>query len=406
MIMTNKQVKFGEGKRLQKANLFNEECEIGVSQRALLLSSDDVDRMAVQSSRARLINHLVSKSEDHYATREFASYYRGPTRYLEPPYSITSHTNRVFAPKALQVIPAYPSLVPAPQWCPYYRQMPEQISETDLMVDRTYNCRCAECRSADCPAKSHGRFRPRRIKDNIMTFCDQWTMTPNLNDVCCGTPIPSTVNYPGVSEQYDETLPVGGHEMNKLGAYAPVPILKKGYVADTANNDCCKTLYQEEVDEDEPPKSISVQYFYNKKEEDDRSSCTHSTRKNLYNEGISDVVLKFPSVPKKEPRAAASPASARSKARVSSEDTTSSMDIPHSHRSESRYHKNCADLSSDEPDKHHMLVSSPRIVPCKICSRKRVKQQQRNIKLPKKVLTSEKVADVCALKTKAHCPRK
>ncbi|KAJ8721153.1 hypothetical protein PYW07_001928 [Mythimna separata] len=407
--MSNKQVKFGEAKRLQRVNPLEEQHDSGGCQRALLLSSDDVDMMAVHSSRVRLINDLVSKSKDHHATREFASCYHGPTRHFEPPYSITSHTNREYAPETMQVIPAYPSLVPAPQWCPYYRQMPEQISETNLIVDRMSNCRCAECRSADCPVRSYGRFRPQRIKDNIMTFCDQWTMTPNLNDVSCGTPIPSAVNCPGVSDPHDATLPVGGRDnLGKLNNYkmskpAPVPILKKGYAACPVN-ESRKQINQQEYDENELPRSISIEYFYAKKEKekDNGSSCNHSTRKNLYNEGISDVVLKLPTVPKKGPRGSASPSPARSRARAPS--PGSSVDIPHSHRS-SRYHRHCAELSPVD-SKPCALMPSPRTSPCKICSRNHAKQQQRNIKLPKKVLTSEKVADSCAVKTKAHYPKK
>lgn len=417
MIMTHKQDKFGEDKRLQIVNPAQQKYK---SPRALLLSSEDVDRMAVQSSRARLINHLVSNSQDHYATREFASYYRGPTRYLEPPYSITSHTNRVYSPKALQLIPAYPSLVPVPQWCPYYRQMPEQNSETDLMMGRKYNCRCVECHSADCPARTNGKFRPRRIKDNIMTFCDQCTMTPNLNDVSCGTPTPSTVQRvtstgaaapcdAAESGARDHLGKLKIYEMcNKLGTYTPMSILKKGYNTDPLNNDCRNTKIQEVVNESEPLKSISVQYFYNKKEDDDGGSYIHSTRKNLYNEGISDVALKFPSVPKKDPRAPpATPAPVRSKSRVQIDGfSTSDVHIPHSHRTESRYHKHCADMSAEQP-KNLALVSSTRISPCKICSLKQTKQQQqRNIKLPKKVLTSEKLTDTSIIKTKAHCTRK
>lgn len=417
--MTHKQVKFGKAKRSLKVKPVEDDYEgDSASWRAVLLSSDDVARMAEESTRARLINHLVSKSDNQYGTREFASYYCGSSRHVEPPCSITSHTNRVYIPPALQVIPTYQSLIQTPQWCPYIRQTEEQNSQSDLAMNRKYNCRCVECLSADCPSRSNCRFRPRRMKDNIMTFCDQYTMTRILNDASCGcTPTSSTLNCTTVSVPCETSMSGGRdqgrlkiHEMsNKLGTYTPIPILKKGHIVDPVNNDYRTKKFQDGHNDVEPPKTMSIECFFRKK--DDGTGC-ESSRKNIYNEGISDVALKYPSSPKKGSRSPATPMRARSRVTLSSECSDSEDNIPYSHRSESRYHRHCAEMlprqfldngiGSRAASGQRMLVFSPKISPCKTCSSKRSKQQQRNIKLPKKVLTSEKLADACSRKPKAH----
>ncbi|PZC74244.1 hypothetical protein B5X24_HaOG208139 [Helicoverpa armigera] len=421
--MTHKQVKFGKDKRPRKVKPVEEDYEGGSSfRRAVLLSSDDVERMAVESSRARLINHLVSKSVDH-SSREFASYYRGTTRYLEPPYSITSHTNGVFTPTVQKVIPAYPSLISAPRWYPYSKSTSAQNSDSDLNMDHKYTCRCEHCTSRGCPGSNYNKtYRRNKFKDNIMTFNDQYTMTRKVLDAGCGSalmpPAPAVVDaiLPGVSSMVairDAASKVMVHQMCSP-AYFPVPILKKGscyheYGSTKLKPKKSVTDLDDEIVRDiEPLPVLRVKSLVRKEDVGTDYDDEFHPRKNIYNEGISDVVaIKMPlSMEKVTSRPVFSRSSMSSDSDVDGYDQ-------YAPRSDSRYHRHCTtspardyymDEATEAPARLFMIPkSSTMSKPCRRC------KQMRNIKLPKKVLQSEKVVDACTNKrsrNKMPCRRK
>lgn len=408
--MTHKQVKFCKSKRSRILKHLFEEYERGNEpKRAILLSYDDVDRMAVESARARLISHLVSKSDDH-CPREFASYYRGPTRYVDPPYSVTSHTSsrssRLSTPKIHKIIPAYPSFIQNPRWCPYSGPPSEQNSETDVTMDQKYNCKCGNCTSRTCPAR---RPNPCSHKANIMTFCDRYTMT----DTCCGhsSRIPSTRKCSDILVPCTTSTVAVRCAQDKLQVHEmysrkcpPVPILKK-CCPGPVHYDCSQKRLISDDFEDEVVRDVEPSKPKYLKCSIDCKDDEVVTRKNIYNEGISDTIAdKFPLGPKK-----ATPAPDCSRTSMSSKCYECNDDnfIPHSHRSESKYHYHCTNPPECEYvrddnlqcTRRSVVVPSPKFIckayanPCRRC-----KQLPRCIKLPKKVLTSERVIESCVEK--------
>ncbi|XP_022814542.1 uncharacterized protein LOC111348233 [Spodoptera litura] len=391
--MTHKQVKIGKSKKSRKGKHVEDEYESrGSRRRALLLSSDDVERMAVESSRARLINHLVSKCEDH-SHRESASYSRG--KHLEPPHSVTSHrahVNKVPILKVPYVIPTYQSLVQCPRWCPPTMNISPQGSYTERMEIPPYICKCANCSSLNCPGRKGNKSR--RFKSNITTFCDQCTMTPNVHDVACGrTPIPSTPIYSDAVAPCCSSMfaLIDDHCKNIHGRNVPSPILKRGCLNCTKKKTFC--------DFEPCNKTKSVKCFF-KKERDESSDCEEIiSRKNIYNEGISDVVTgRF------APCARNVPVSPRCSSRTLISSSSRISHIPHSHRNESRYHKHCV----DPPDRVYVqdnftettrgpyTVAIPKLVARRTCGAKACRRHTpvvHNIKMPKKVLMSERVLD-------------
>uniref|UniRef100_A0A2A4JZX9 Uncharacterized protein n=1 Tax=Heliothis virescens TaxID=7102 RepID=A0A2A4JZX9_HELVI len=405
--MTHKQVKFGKDKRPRKVKPVEEEYEGGSSyRRAVLLSSDDVDRMAVESSRARLINHLVSKSAEH-SSREFTSYYRGTTKHLEPPFSITSHTNRVFTPTVQKVIPAYPSLIQA-RWCTYTKSTSAQNSKTNLTMDSKYDCKCGHCTSRSCPGNNNKR---QKFKNNIMTFCDRYTMTRIVNDASCGSAvIPSSTegaDADGVLASASSIVPLKGTESKVMvhqmcsPNYFPVPILKKGYPGSLYYEYDSPKLKPNDSDQEivrdiEPLRSPRVKSPGKKEDVATEYDDEYLSRKNIYNEGISDVVaIKMPlSMDKVSSR----PAYSRSSM---SSDSDGDSYSPCSHRSDSKHHRHhCIkyppreyylDDAIEVPGRLFM-IPNPSLKACRRC------KQLRSIKLPKKVLQSERVVDACSSK--------
>ncbi|CAH0581668.1 unnamed protein product [Chrysodeixis includens] len=423
--MTQKQVKFGRSKRWRKVIQVVEDYERSTEPRRVLLSCDDVERMAIESSRARLISHLVSKSNDHSVVfksggeSEFTSYSHEPmtyptshptshpTSYDDPPHSPSPYANRV--PVQEQVLSAYPSIVEQP-WCPYAPS--STVSEIDLVVGHDYICKCGKCTTRNCPARSASKGRI--LKDNIMTFCDRYTMTQKVNDTGSGrTPTPSK------PESYEDYFPDGRcppslvavrgangklhlHEMySRKGR--PVPILKKccndpyydynsSSARETTNN-----YYDDEVLDVKPLGSRPTKYLVPERVLPDDIDIV--SRINIYNEGISDrIANKFPMVPKKAP----SPPDC-SRTSSSTKCKSENNYIPYSHRSDSKYHTCCKKphdkpYVGDEFSKKHPPAPNPKTVtkkpiPVFTKSCKRCKEPPRCIKLPKKVLTSEKVMD-------------
>ncbi|XP_035434037.2 uncharacterized protein LOC118265328 [Spodoptera frugiperda] len=393
--MTQKQVKIGKSKKCRKVKQVEDEYESrGTRRRALLLSSDDVERMAVESSRARLINHLVSKSEDH-SHREPAAYCRRSNKYQVPSSSVThsSHANRVPIPKAPYVIPAYQSLVQPPRWCPQSMKTSPQGSYTERMEIPPYICKCANCTSMNCPGRKGNGSNSRKFKGNITTFCDQCTMTPNVHDVACGrTPLLSSPIYsdtvaPCCSSMFGL---IDDHCKNTHGRSGPSPILKRG---------CMNCAKKKTFCDFDPCKTKSVKCFF-KKERDESSDCEEIiSRRNIYNEGISDMVTG-----RSAPCPRTVPCSPRCSSRTSVTSSSRNSNIPHSHRNESRYHKHCVDPPDGvyvqdnftETTRGPYTFAIPKLVARRTCGAKPCRRHSpvmHNIKMPKKVLMSERVLD-------------
>ncbi|CAH0702149.1 unnamed protein product [Spodoptera exigua] len=393
--MTQKEVKINKRKKCRKAKQVENEYENrGTRRRALLLSSDDVDRMAVESSRARLINHLVSKSDEH-PHREFSSYYRRSSKFREPPFSVTSHANREPFLKVPYVVPAYQSVVQSPRWCSLSHTMATspQGSYTERMEIPPFVCKCANCTSAKCPGRKSNTCKTRKFKSNITTFCDQCTMTQNVHDVACGrTPIPSTpIRSDAVPPCCSSMLAIiSKHckQMHGRNAMAPAP-----------NRGCLYCMKNKAFCDIEPCRNQSVKCFF-KKEQDECSDCPEIfSRKNIYNEGISDAVAGGFA-----PCARTVPTSPRCSSRTSISSSSTNSNIPHSHRNESKYHKHCVDPpdrifvqdNSSATTRGHYTDANPKLVARGSCGARACRHHApvaHNIKMPKKVLTSERVLD-------------
>lgn len=394
------------------------------NRKPVLHSSDDVKKMVEENARARIISQIVG-DPDCCPVRDFAASFRSATRNSTPPQFTTSHK---ICPEMRQrtTLPTYPLLVnQSLRWNPYVEMSSAENSQTNIIPEEKpkNNCRCKSCSVRNCPSRvtSSGTLKPVRFKDNIMTFSDQFTMTPRLNDACCGvcTPIPATPRVsdvcvpPEVAVRHTETVthfPL----MYTHQSCAPIPILKRpdldqsacayGYCGHTTGHVPVgirqEAVRDTDMGEDycEPIKPKSLKNFLKfRKKLDDQPHCMPEYgRKIIYNEGICDTVANnCPMPPISVPPPIniireSSRVAIKNQCYIDTEDG-----IPYAHRSESRYHHSCKkpDLRpvyhlSDADEVRH-LVESPKIVRKKFTSRVMRNIRTPAICLPRKVLTSE-----------------
>jgi hypothetical protein len=380
--------------------------------RPVIASSPDVQRILDESRRVRLITQIVSSPEDF--PNEFASNFLGATKGTVPAHILTSHSK----PNAIDckvTVPTYP-LVQSLRWNPYIAMSSPNNSITDITEDKQYNCRCETCAVKKCPSKINSQYsKPCGFKDNIMTFSDRYTMTPRLNDVCCGvcTPVRCTPTTSeaciAVRDTETEThLPITCPQQN----CSPIPILKMpersqppcpynycghapGHAPMGIRQEAVRDIDMgEDYCEVVKPKSLKV-FLKSKKKCKESSNCVVSDRgrRIIYNEGISDDVANSYHAPVIRPSYVnvnkdCSRSSLKSPCSVDRDDL-----IPFSHRSQSRYHHSCKKPNlrsfhcTSEADDVRCLMDTPRVVrknkfPVKHC-------KAPNICLPRKVLTSE-----------------
>ncbi|XP_031762910.2 uncharacterized protein LOC116412657 [Galleria mellonella] len=420
--MTNKEAKYPSSKSRKYSTIkygVEEHGRTNINRR-VPFSYKDTDMITTEQSRARLINQIIG-STDKNLSNEFASYYYQSNSYSDPFCLLTSHT---VAPRlkslgkstALSPIPAYPSTVQSLRWSPYVEVSTPDESQIEATDDRPkIICRCENCTMKTCPSKVYSSKRSSKFKDNIMTFSDQYTMTPKLNDACCGVCTPLT--SPKVSNVAITTSNIAVRDTQTRAeiqqVYAPpksaIPILKNCEYLDPVNKDYkhCHGTYFDDAERDtyvrndynECDQSNPTKITYEREPIIDHPYCEHchNPRKVLYNEGISDSIANhYPIEPVRVP----SPTnvvkdyrrvSVMSKYCIDSEDK-----IPFSHRNDSKYHYSCKTPNSNkhfccdsDTEEVKRLTANPKTVRKTYTSQvKRIRTP--SIILPKKVLTSER----------------
>lgn len=398
--------------------------------RPTLFSVKDSEQLAMESSRARLIQQLTKS--DKALPRDFAAYFHGPTKNSDPAYGVTSHHTREPLPRRRVVIPTFPC-TQSLRWNPYVETSsieeepdtpdlrsnmrqdlrPYQKPDPDLRPeDPKFNCRCETCARQKCPSRTPSSSAIRPVfRDNIMTFCNKYTMTPRLNEVGCGcTPAPSTrVSDMSVTAS-DIAVKDTQASMQIHRLYSPeqcpASILKnngENYedYPSYSQSHCCEHAYQPAINyrqeperdmEEEPiaPSKISsIKSFFKCKKKKD---CANP-RRMIYNEGISDLVANnFPVTPVRVP----SPTNLKKECSKASVKSRCCLieGIPFSHRSDSRYHHNCKKSNSrsfygDSDDVRH-LITSPDIIRKTYASKPVKCHKIPNIRMPKRVLMSER----------------
>ncbi|CAG9579120.1 unnamed protein product [Danaus chrysippus] len=398
--------------------------------RSLLLSCEDVERMAVESSRARLMMQLVS--EPNETSREFGSYFsncRGLKDESDPFHTMTSHTSTIPIPK--RIIPTYPSMVQAIRWCPKIERSKSTYS-ADSMTDSgdddaNFKCRCRKCKMRHCRGKVNSNSKPKCFKDNIVIFTDNSTMTPHVQDTGCGShsPIAPTSATSDVSIGTSESIPIE-HDFSQTYRAAPIPILKKPQVNRTMRESVRDTKIMI------PKKPTKI---FKKRSEglicpnnSDESSGFEYGRKVIYNEGISDSLksgqsrrstptrspARTPSrTPTRTPTRVQSPVRVKrneSKSSVGSKVADKEATIPFAHRERSRYHSDCRHSISKtyrcEIDDHLQGTKSPKDFRKTVTSDASRRSPSPPIQLPKRVLTSERDIEAFVDKRKTNNVRR
>ncbi|KAJ0175881.1 hypothetical protein K1T71_009040 [Dendrolimus kikuchii] len=365
-------------------------------------------KMFEEGSRSQMIQEIVYRPAE-LATREFTSYYREPGLQTEPKCGIISYSSN--SHKNHPDISAYPTFMNSLKWNPYIETTSARNSQSDFqeptkfsnhiknnskhskeLKETKYNCRCDSCNGRHCPSKlSSTTLRANIFKDNIMTFSEKFTMTPKLCDAGCGS---LHIAKNKVSDVSVTASNVAVRETQIYSQCTPLPILKKPY--DLKKKDTQVSVgYEPErdtfTDDIDVVKSKSIRSFF-------KSRKKHETpRRNVYNEGISDVVVN------QRPRTVsrvASPINVKqgSKATVINHRYPEHENyIPFSHRNDSKYHDSCKsstlDVRYNDSDDIKRLIANPQVFRRTYTNKPLKYYRSPPIKLPRKVLTSEQDID-------------
>lgn len=419
--MTHKHVMFCKGKKARRLRHPSDDDYDWGSRRALLPSSNDVERMALESSRAQVNRRLNA------GPKEFGSCYRTNPKYAEPPFSITSHTER--KPKVVKVsqMSAFPSLVSEIRFSDHSDNTTPTSSQTDVNKERKFTCRCEHCSKPRCPAKIRITEKKTVFKDNVMTFSDRCTMTPKMVNNDCGYTESSIKVECGISPFRIRDVAVRDTDERTSSpermCRPPTPILRRPCSPPMDHNYDQRRpcAYSEESDnhECEPECSVpklrqlrSLKRFFMPKDSSREHSGTNSpTRfKNIYNEGISDVIAsRLPaSCNQDQDSVLPDPIPDCSRTCLMSKCPEAMHDmgnyIPFSHRHNSKYHSHCK-----IPNDHECSVSDRQDVgPCpkaerKICRRTPIAPcRTPYVRLPRKVLASERDIEGFIYKTQCN----
>ncbi|XP_059055553.1 uncharacterized protein LOC131849489 [Achroia grisella] len=413
--MTNKESKYPSNKnRIDTIRHYGVEGHGRTnSNRRLEYNYKHTNMIASEQSRAQLISQIIGSPERNL-TNEFASYFHQPVSKSEPTYLLTSHKVeprlRNSGKGIVPPIPAYPSMVHSLRWSPYIEVSSAEDTQAEAVDERRkFICRCENCTMKSCPSKLSS-VKSGIFKDNIMTFRNQYTMTPKLNDACCGvcTPI-STPKMSNVSVTASDIAVRDTQTLTQIQedhAFQKPNMQRSKYI-DPACKDYgpCHTYLDEAV------RDTDIGNDYHEYDQPDLQKMTFTTKKKLstnqpheqydnsrkvlYNEGISDSIANnYAKVPIRAP----SPANLTdgySRVSVVSKHCDKSEDkIPFCHRHESKYHYSCKGTSSNnfyydsDMEEVRHLIASPTIIR-RTCTGQRQRLRTPLIMLPKKLLTSE-----------------
>ncbi|KAJ2950315.1 hypothetical protein O0L34_g11681 [Tuta absoluta] len=401
-----------------------------------------------------LVTQVYAGQQD-LPVHEYTSYFNGRT-CDNVPSSLTSH--KASGSRLSSTFPFFSTYQQSVTW-----------DTTQLRItDHDYDSRCIDSQSSRCPETiSRHSCDPTddinfRFKNNIMTFCDQHTMTSKVNDVSCG--ICLGVGYLETKHKGIETSRAAEKPDN--GRTSPItrrktcnispepscfrkpcnvppepacsrfvpPLTKRvrhhkpkrgrrrtavfqdcgthGYgcqeaaVRDTdPMMDCCYEPLEENDNCRYPPIEVEIDENCSRHCHDQLGSRPFCGRKTLYNEGISDDIannLPF-RVRQRCPSAQ----------RLFKPSSNCSMGIdnwiPYSHRGSSRYHSECKKPPEVQyrgdcaPGDCHLPPEYFHHRPGKKCVSKRPDTcvYSYSTQLPRKLLTSEKNIDSYIM-SKAH----
>lgn len=405
-----------------------------------LLQSNPEDNVA-----EKLVDHCDHSRHTYLDnvpnSREFTSWFRKPTKNLQPDCLITSHQSNTqfqtfrlktgaqpfYAKNRLPSLPIYPSLVdPTVKWNANMPSCFVSVDDSQVNDQHDDQCWCETCTKARyraglgldvnslqiSPSPVFGR--PVFFHDNIVTFCNQHTMTPRLNDVSCGSsksvvpplittqvgPSGTDLNRPQSSKSCRQNSIL---KKPQCDTYQDLSCFSKAWldhkVTVSCDDDDCL------VEKAKPtkccPRSVCLLSL-----NDDTKTCKlepDGNRKMLYNEGISDDVAKKLCVMHKKH----SPTNnyqimCSSRLSIGSRCFRNSSDnyIPYSHILNSKYHQNCKKEVEPLVPKRSCVFHGFRDDECrnleleplvlKKTSAGACAARSRCISLPKKLLTSEK----------------
>lgn len=367
----------------------------------------------------KLVDHRDYSRHTHFndglyspttCARDFTSLYSKPITDIHPDYRITSHQSKtqlhsVRSKNQHSSLSMYPSPVyRTVKWNTDTQSSFVSINDSPVNEEHDDNCWCESCATARYNARLGLVFkhlepnpppaidRPVCFHSNIAKFCNQCTMTPQLNDVSCGSSkgvIPLLITSEMVTSGTNLTLPQASkcHLKNTIekkpqcdtygnrNCFAKAWLDHK-YTVSSGNISCGKTC----------PWSLSKH---------------DAKRKILYNEGISDdatkqlCVMHKKHIPQHDINERTS-----SKLSMGGRCYREKYDnyIPYSHNVNSKYHQNCTQetlsykrsyvLNNVRDDGCHPLELEPLVVrqgSAGVCF-----TRSRCINMPKKLLTSEK----------------
>ncbi|CAH4029242.1 unnamed protein product [Pieris brassicae] len=308
----------------------------GYGIRRSLFSSEDPEKMADELDKIK--RHTIKQPEN---TREFCSYFYGRKKSTDPFYLVTSHatsspksakTQRNYGLKE-QVFTTYPTFVPGLHWSPSVDSFTDDGQDEQDFVCR----RCRNCKETFVPER-------RVFKDNIIRFCDNSTMTFNVNDAACEVPRPRAA--------YSSTISITASDIavrdepEPQVRFTPTPILKK-FDDDSFSLRYCERSPVEvsEIEDDdidymyiEPcPKPRRARLPTCPKLNEISPECSEP-RKNIYNEGISDAIANnFPNFCPLANRMQVPAKRNYSRTSVFSKN----IEIPFAHQGGSKYHHEC-----------------------------------------------------------------
>lgn len=389
--------------------------------------------------------------------REFSSWFRGPTKNIHPDYVITSHQSSTQLPSIqsktqlhslllktqlqsfqsktqlhslqtkspLPSLPVYMSVLePTVKWNADVQSSFIRVENPQVNEQHDDNCWCESCTNARYraghgldllvprPTTSPATDRQTFFRDNIVTFCNQYTMTPCLNDAACGSSksvVPRLVTTEVGTSGTTRNRPQSSKSRRRNS------ILKKTHYDNYEDLRCFeKALFDQKLtisctDDSSSngrttnicPSSTCLRSLNNTYQVT-KGSDEHK-RKMLYNEGISDDVAKqFCVMHKKHPPTRDLNQRTCSRLSVGGRCYRDSSDnyIPYSHNKDSKYHRNCKEqplplvrgrsyiLRGVTDDECHTLELRPLVV--KRSSAGACSMRSRCISLPRKLLTSEK----------------
>ncbi|CAG4949679.1 unnamed protein product [Colias eurytheme] len=337
-----------------------------IARKPIVFSCVDTDKMASASSKAKM--NLTSKKEN---SREFSSYFYGKKKNTDPLYIATSHEEKKPLSKKSRVISTYPTLIQGLRWSPSVESYDEDYQEEEQ------NVICRNCQKQSY--NTDWRDNMKTIRDNIRRFVDSSTMTPRLNDASCGACSPqSQASY---TSSVSISSDIATRDVSNTQRKTPCVIPETDYIDDS------------EVQSYITPPSVRRTRLPLCRKTAIPSDQCDNPRKILYNEGISDIVANnFPNYGAYENRMQEPVRPKRNYNKPS----VFSRGIPYAHRKHSKYHYDCneQDFKSyrcDIEDEVKHLVAKPKVL--RYCQAKKPNNGDVPIRMPKKVLSSERDID-------------